>query len=361
MKKAHLDTIVLLEVEQKFKYPAQEVPSEEPTGEQYVVLGRIIKCLPEQPAKLYKTSIFRHVLIAGTTGSGKSYTASVIASRASAALKLPVVIIDWHGEYDQLLENFELVDPRETPLALFTGDPSDTSIISSVFELTPPQEYLLEKVIKKIDIRKLRSIDSLLEYVEAYPEESSWIRETKLSLHRKLCVLTRQGLEELFVPYKSSSEGPTIINPANASPYIINASLIPDLSVRRLYSSLAVKRLVDYSSTARFPLLITLEESQNYLSREHPVRPICDMIREVRKLGIGFVIISQSIYKLADDVVMNTNTKIVHAIKSRADLEVVEKTLYLEDALLSIVPYLEPGEAVYSTPTLKKAVLVKIE
>lgn len=329
--------------------------------EHYVVLGKIIGCFPEQTAKLHKGSLFRHILIAGTTGSGKSYTASIIASRVSSVFKLPVFIIDWHGEYKRLIKNYELLNPIEVPLALFTGDPSDISIISSVFELTPPQEYILDKIVKRLDVRRIESINHFLEHVETYPEESSWIRETKLSLHRKLCILARKGNEELFKLYKNSDEKSIPVRLSADSPCIVDANLIADSSARRLYTSLFVKRLVDYSTATKLPVLIILEESQNYLSREQPVKPICDMIREVRKFGVGFIVVSQSISKLAEDVLTNTNTKIIHAVKSRADLEVVEKTLFLEDSILSIVPYLEPGEAVYSTPTLKKAVLVKIE
>ncbi|MCC6043538.1 MAG: ATP-binding protein, partial [Desulfurococcaceae archaeon] len=84
-------------------------------------------------------------------------------------------------------------------------------------------------------------------------------------------------------------------------------------------------------------------------------------LREFRKFGVGLVIISQSLTQLVEDASVNTNTKIIHSVKSKQDLEVVEKTLYLDQELLETLPYIEPGEAVYSTPSLKKPVLVKIE
>jgi len=76
-------------------------------------------------------------------------------------------------------------------------------------------------------------------------------------------------------------------------------------------------------------------------------------LREIRKFGVGLIIVSQSISQLVDDVSMNTNTKIIHAVKSKQDLEVIEKSLYLDQDLVSVIPYMEPGEAVYSTPSLK--------
>ena len=353
-----------LSFEYKVRYPALEVPIEVfPEKDAYIVIGRTIGSVPEYPAKLFKSSLYRHVLISGTTGSGKSYTASTIAKRVSSELGMRVVVVDWHGEHSRLAENYYLVDPFDHPLDFFTGDPSELSIVSGVLELTPPQEYLLEKVLKRVDLAKLGSIETFLDYLEAYPEESSWMRETKLSLHRKLSPLARKNYKRLFKLYDLSNE-----NFQNAffkahvpNLLIVDVSRIRDLSVRKLYSAFFIKKMVDAAVALGTPLLIIIEEAQNFLSRNQAVKPICDMLREVRKFNIGIVVVSQSISSLADDVLTNTNTKIIHALKSKADIDVVEESLYLENSILSVIPYLEPGEAVYSTPTLKKSVLIKVE
>lgn len=129
--------------------------------------------------------MYRHVLITGTTGSGKSHTAALITKRASEKLGLKVVVLDWHGEYTSLLQDYEYIDPYDNPVALFTGDPDDISVLSSILDLTPPQEYLLEKILRR-NTNVVKSINFLLDYIESYPEESNWMRETKLSLHRRL-------------------------------------------------------------------------------------------------------------------------------------------------------------------------------
>lgn len=362
MRRTPLGYIVPFEMEHRVKYPAQEIPVESvATNEDFVIIGKTINSFPEQPVKLYKNTLYRHVLVVGTTGSGKSFTASIIANRVARHLEIPTVIIDWHGEYQRLLDDHRAINPFEKPLELFTGDPSDLSIISSVFELTPPQEYLLEKVIRKVDLTRLKSIEAFIDYLEAYPEESSWMRETKLSLHRKLHILTRYGHELLFKLYSNGERSNLGVRSDARVPAVVDVGRIPDLNVRKLYSALYIKRAVDIAISSRSPLLVILEEAQNYLSRNHPVKPICDMLREVRKFQVGLVVISQSVSQLIDDVLTNTNTKIVHAIKSKVDLDVIEKSLYLESNIMAVVPYLEPGEAVYSAPVLKKAVLVKIE
>jgi DNA helicase HerA-like ATPase len=338
------------------------VPVEEfDTNEPHIILGRVLSSIPEYSAKLYKSALFRHILITGTTGSGKSYTASKIADRLSKDLKIPVVIIDWHGEYQKLLPYHTTLNPREFPLQLFTGEPDDLSILTSIFELTPPQEYILEKILKRKDFVKLKTIDGLLETIEIFPEESTWFRESKLSLHRKLSVLSREEYSDLFKFYEPTNVTFNKLFLELDKPLLIDVSKIIDLSIKKLYASLLVKRIVNYATKNLKQLAVIIEEAQNYLSKQNPIKPICEMLREIRKFNIGLIVVAQSISQLVEDVMANTNTKIIHAVKSKQDLEVIEKAVYMEHSLLSLIPYLEVGEAVYSTISLKKPILIRIE
>jgi len=279
-------------------------------------------------------------------------------------LGIPTIILDWHSEYRQLLLDYSVIDPYDTSLQLFTGDPNDISAISNVLELTPPQEYLLERLLKRIEVSKLKTLEAFLDYLESLPDESSWMRESKLSLHRKLSLLIRDNYSSLFKLH-SHVQYPTlqdVLSELNRSvPCIVDLGRIADTSVRKLYAVFLLKRLVDFLAPSKKPILVVIEEAQNYLLRNQAIKLICEMLREVRKFNFGLVAISQSIQQLADDAIVNTNTKIFHAIKSRSDLELVEKTLYIDIQLLMTLPYIEPGEAVYSTPTLKKAVLIRVE
>lgn len=185
------------------------------------------------------------------------------------------------------------------------------------------------------------------------------MRETRLSLYRKLSLLVRENYSSLF---KLHGNDTSILSYLDMSkPCIVDLGVVRDLSVRKLYASLLVKRLVDSAISTKKPVLIVLEEAQNYLHKNSVIKPICNMLREVRKFNVGLIVISQSIGQLVDDTIANTNTKIIHSIKSKRDLEVIKNMLYLDRSLLSIIPYLEPGKAVYSTIGLRKPVLVKVE
>ncbi len=343
----------------KVRYPNQEVPIST-YNEDSIVIGRIINATPESYAKLARSDLYKHILIAGTTGSGKSYTASKIGERVAKNFRHSVVIFDWHGEYPSLLLDYDLIDPYARPIPLFTNDPDDISVIASVMDLTPPQEYLLDKILRRVDLRRIRIIESLLDYIESYPEESSWMRETKLSLHRKLSPLLKERYSDLFKLHGDGDKD-VVISSQEGRPTILNLSSIHDPNIRRLYASFFLKRLVEAMMRQNKRVLIILEESHNYLSKNRPITHICNLLREIRKFGIGLVVISQSLSSLVDDVAINTNTKIIHALKSKQDLEVVENSMYLSKELLELIPYMEPGEAAYSTPILKKPVLIKVE
>jgi DNA helicase HerA-like ATPase len=336
----------------------QEVPVENNPGLEYIVIGRVL-AIPQLPAKLAKNDLFRHLLIAGSTGSGKSHTASKISERVAREFKIPVIVFDWHGEYADLLREYIEVNPHSSPIPIFTDDPDDLILVSSIMELTPSQEYLLDKILRRVDFTKTKSIESLLDYIESYPEESNWMRETKLALHRKLSSLARENYHSLF-EIRGRIEFKQGVLEAG-KPVVLNLAEINDPNIRRLYASFYLKRLVDFTVNQGRRLLVVLEEAVNYISRSQPVKPICETLREFRKFGVGLVIISQSLTQLVEDASVNTNTKVIHSVKSKQDLEVVEKTLYLDQELLETLPYIEPGEAVYSTPSLKKPVLVKIE
>ncbi|MEM0470571.1 MAG: ATP-binding protein [Desulfurococcaceae archaeon] len=359
MRRRPIGYVPPIGLEGKVKYPVQDVLVESTNELEYVVIGKVINTVPEYPAKLFKSSIFRHILIAGTTGSGKSYTASVMAKRVVEQLGISTVILDWHGEYAALIPRCTVVDPYKMPLRVFTGDPGDLAVVSNVFELTPPQEYVLEKVLKKVDLSRLKTIDVFLDYLENYPDESTWIRESKLALHRKLSLLARENYGSLFKLHGPHQDMSSVLE--GGVPCVVDLSGITDTSIRKLYSAFLLKRLVSHVTTTRRPVMIVIEEAQNYLSRNQAIKPICEMLREVRKFNVGLVVVSQSIQQLVEDAMTNANTKVIHSVKSRHDLELVERALYLDQQIISTLPYIDPGEAVYSSPSIKKPVLIRIE
>lgn len=112
--------------------------------------------MPQYDAILPSEALFRHILIVGSTGSGKTRTASIIIKSILEKKRLFLVVYDWHSECGELLPGSHVLNPFKTPLQLFKGERDDISVITSVFELTPPQEYILDKITKRISFSNLK-------------------------------------------------------------------------------------------------------------------------------------------------------------------------------------------------------------
>ncbi|MEM4810069.1 MAG: DUF87 domain-containing protein, partial [Desulfurococcaceae archaeon] len=89
----------------KSRYPRQNVliANAQEIESSFIDIGEILNTVPKQVAKITRDALFRHILIVGTTGAGKSYTAATISKRIVKVLSIPVLIVDWHNEYTKLL------------------------------------------------------------------------------------------------------------------------------------------------------------------------------------------------------------------------------------------------------------------
>ncbi|ADI32646.1 ATP-binding protein [Staphylothermus hellenicus] len=344
------------------KYPRQEYLARF-SGET-IDIGEVINSKIPVKASIQVDTLTHHTLVVGSTGSGKTHTVSIIVNElVRKTSKYKVLIIDWHGEYMKLINRAEYLEPRRMPLNIIEHNNiyEFIELLQDSLGLTPPQVYILEKIFenKKYMINNIYDLRNVLENIE---DQGSWFRESRLSLLRKISPLTRDGLREVFDAYKDK-----IIDYINIceNPIIIDASRIQDPYIRRIYVSILLKKIfkeaVKRKVWSRNKLLVVLEEAHNVLGRNNYIGIVARMLSEIRKFGVGLVIVSQSPSQLVDEAMLNTNTKIIHSIKSLNDLEVISKSLYLPLNIEKIIPYLDVGEAVLYTRGLKKPVIIKVK
>lgn len=302
--------------------------------------------------------MFQHVLVVGSTGSGKTYTVSRIISKAMERDNeiRSVIVFDWHGEYAGLLDLYEYISPWSLPVNIIGSDIYETvDLISDVLELTHPQSFMVEKILSR---EKISDINELYRILESIEDIASWMRESRLSLLRKLSPIVRDAYIDLF-----KGDRDNYVNLARRSINVINISEIKDPLIRRIYVAFHLKKLFSLALERRLRgrLLIVIEEAHNLLNRDRPIGLIGRMIAEVRKFGIGLVIVTQSPSTIVEDVMVNTNTKIIHSLKSSYDIDLINRTLYLTEEFRQIIPYLDVGEAIICSRTYKKPLLVRIK
>jgi energy-coupling factor transporter ATP-binding protein EcfA2 len=316
-------------------------------------------------AKLKLEHVQKHILIVGATGSGKSTTASIIAREVSRE-GVGVFIADWHGEYKELLrdlDNVAYANPMEGSIPEFLNMKSIMEheplafieILESALELTPPQAHILEEAMKEFLRKKivnLHEIDALIDVIQNTPLVARWIAESREALIRKLKVLSSEYLK---VKWSNMRELPVI----RGGIMIFDISAIPNTRVKKILVSIAIKSatLKAQHNEIVKPLLIIVDEAHNIFTKDNP---ISNLVAEVRKWGIGFIIVTQSPSSLSSVVLKNTNTRIVHALKSTADVKTILGLLILKKEYKKVISSLKPGEALVVVPELAEPVLVKI-
>jgi len=361
-KRRQITIMVSKFIKANVKYPEQDVIAE--FGGDTLDLGVVVKARAVQRLSIPVENLLEHVLVVGSTGSGKTRTvAKILRELSMKANHVISVVLDWHGEYSELLREFTYISPYEAPVTLTPEDhEAFIDLLSDTLELSPPQAFVLKQVIEHVG-DKIDSIEALIDVLENFEDQSGWMRESRLALLRKLAPLTNSKYSRLVQFSSTTQRFNCLIENAKSSTIIVGLAEIHNTVVRRIYSAMVIRSISEkaFSNSLDKRALIVIEEAQNYIDREKPLRMISTMLAEIRKFGVGVVLVSQSPSKLLEDAMINTNTKIIHSIKSSIDLDVVNKVLYLPFEYQKIIPYLDVGEAVVYTRGLKKPVIVKVE
>ncbi|WFO75613.1 DUF87 domain-containing protein [Desulfurococcaceae archaeon MEX13E-LK6-19] len=357
-------------VRSTIKYPVQKIiVNINPLSKKIIPLGKPINSDYTGYIGITIDTLMQHVLVLGATGSGKTTTVATLINNLYYTLndfnnEVKTIIIDWHGEYKELIRRHKYMRPG---IDIAINPLSDTSksiidlmdVFEEVFELTEPQSYLLYKVLEKIKDTTFTTrnpIDYLLTSIESINENSNWIREVKMALLRKISVLTRGRY--LFSKHTSMED----ILAFNKSPIIVDVSLISNVILRKTYTLLLLKTILDYQiRSRRQKLLLIIEEAHNIFPRKSTSSFLSKLVAEVRKFKIGIISVSQSPSSIFEGLMSNSATKIIHSIRSEQDLETIRKITKITYEYEKILPVLNPGEAILYTVDYKTPVLVKIE
>ena len=314
-----------------------------------------------RPVGITEDELVRHIAIFGATGSGKTNTSAQLASQV-AQKGYTVIILDWYGEYSQYLRDFLRLHgnlPAINPLGIAKVEEL-TDLLGQALDLTEPQKFLLYLVLMRLKSLGRFDLQLLLDVVKELEDSSSWMRDVKYALIRKLILMFSEEGSRLF---NSNGRGVEELgNLLEDKRVIIDLSTIESETLRRLYGLFVLLFFAHYKMKKKNnkKSLIIIDEAQNYFVENKNI-VIDRILREYRKFGISLCLVTQSPSAVSDDVLKNTSVKIIHSIKSNLDKRILSESTALPKELSDYLDKLDPGEAICSCSSEKLPLLIRIK
>jgi hypothetical protein len=354
----------------------------------------------------------RNLGIFGTVGSGKSNTSQVIIEEAARA-GWAVIVVDVESEYTEMdaptsddtlvpkltgfgktpvgLEDFHVYypvscgseRPNSEPFTLRLAD-FETAVIAEILQTTLPERNALTDCIEHLQSRAkakvaTSEVDSMEPLLNASPDaplpfslrllkERAAERSSRSNdffdytgLSAKLSWLVQSGAFDQ--PRMRSLDPERMLKPGRVS--VIDVSVANDIVKNLVTADLLRKAFAFKMARAEAPpTLLVIEEAHSFISREkaQTMQATLQMLRNVarrgRKRWLSLAFVSQQPGHLPPEIFELCNTRIVHTLRSMHNLEALMSTAGdVGQELWSRCPLLGPGEAIVTSPQLKRPVI----
>ena len=382
------------------------------TGEPGLRLGRVLH--HGQPAGqlvLPLAAVNRHVLVVGAPGSGKTTSVLTLLAELWRRHRVPFLVIEpTKTEYRTLLAAPELdelqvlclgrddISPlRLNPLAPPPGvrcEVHANSVMAALkmaLPLPPPLPQLLEEALERTyevsgwtdtttigDGIPPPTLRQLLDSFDVVFEQQGYVGEARniaSAVRVRLRSLLRGSRGRMLDTVESADFADLM-----ARPVVVELDDIADADDKAVLSAFLLDRIraaarARGSTGGRLVHVTVIEEAHRLLARAsatarstadgddtraEAVRAFCEAIAELRALGEGFVLSSQSPSALVEAAVANTGTRILHRLESFADRESVLDDLGAGPLDRDVSARLNQGEALIRWPERDEAELIRV-
>ena len=320
-----------------------------------------------------------HLAILAATGSGKSYTASVlIEEMMRPTSRASLLVFDPHGEYDTLSEmqgheQFHGEDGYRPDVVYY--DPERLRIRISELEigdvmaiLDNPSNRMQDRLSTAWSSMQRQEsetwgVDELMATMrERFGDDDASVGALEWRLRRSI------QRNDLFHPEENVPLN-EIISPGQCT--VLNMDtlnrhdqqLITTVLLRRLYRA-RLDNVRGRDSEIEHPIFALFEEGHRFApaSGNAPSLGIMRTITsEGRKFGFGLGIISQRPSKIDQDVLSQCGTQISMKIRNPNDQDAIKKSVEAagEDVLREL-PGLTPGQAIVSGDAMNTPALIQV-
>lgn len=304
----------------------------------------------------------KHLAILATSGSGKSYLASVLIEELLSREDSPAIfVIDPHGEYAYLEDVFrgkvKVFDSFN--ISIDINDVTPNLFSEFIPQMTSVQKRELARILGELRKKKQRfEYEDLIKEIENSEADT----RTKSAL---ISWIESIGGSTLFskVTYPDLL---SVLLPSTAS--VLNLSNIIHLKERQIIITFFLRKIFTLRRNKEIPpVIIFVEEAHQFCpegrEREEAIsKAVIETIaREGRKFGVSLVLISQRPIKLSTTALSQCNTFILLRIVNPYDIEHIAKSSEsLTRDIIRSLPGLKVGEAFITGEGVKFPFLFKV-
>lgn len=324
-----------------------------------------------------------HLSVLASTGSGKSYTASVLVEEMMQPdSRAAILILDPHGEYGSLddMEEDELSDKfreddgyspevqikRPDDIQIRISELSLGDLFSIIDDPSDPQEQVLAEAWNQLQSEEddYISINNIQNKVEEVGNEKD-LESSARALDWRI----DKALDRDLFDHSNHLSLPELLEPGQCTVLQLDTMDLRDqqMLVSVLFRKINQERVAhekDRESELEFPVFGLLEEGHRFAPADGDARSLpvlSTILSEGRKFGVGIGIISQRPSKIDDDVLSQCKTQIIMQIQNPLDQDAVKKGVEdVGEDLLSELPGLTPGQAIIAGDSVNTPFLTRI-
>lgn len=327
----------------------------------------------DMPAKLDLTKLMRkHVAILAMSGSGKSYTSTVLIEelleRSKEKGRVASIIIDTHGEYTSLNQSGGEVDYSED-VSIVKGENVKIGVPNmSIYrfrEFAPDMSGTQARELNRV-LKELRSemragkgrydLDDVITRVEENGESKKNTRKALLDRLYDLKNLKLFGKND-YPSWKKLAQ------PGKVS--ILDLSGVLNLKKKRVILTYFGRKLFNKRKTGQAPpFALFLEEAHQFAPSKKSVTSssvLKTLAREGRKFYSSLILISQRPVRLSTTVLSQANTNIILRVTNPYDLDHIKKSSErITRDTADMISSLPVGQALIVGEAVNHPIFVKI-
>jgi DNA helicase HerA-like ATPase len=328
------------------------------------------------------TIVQKHICILAKTGGGKSYACGVLVEELLKH-KIPLVIIDTHGEYrslkdpnsskkdqknmekfgikkhsysDQIVEFSPISSRGNMTHITLSGVNLDANEILDILpaKLSGPQKGVLYQAIK--EIKEYKNYYTLRDIIDTVGRSKSNARWSVIA--------SLESLDAIGVFSENGTKPKDLVKKGKCS--IINMKGVPP-DVQTVIVAQLTKQLFDDRKSGKIPpFLLVVEEAHNYCPERgfgNAVSlPILRTIAsEGRKFGMGLCVVSQRPAKVDKNIISQCNTNIILKVTNPNDLKaIIQSVEGLTNQTYREIQRLPIGVALIAGGTLQMPIMAEI-